>query len=224
MSASLTVPRQKLSRPEIRNRVFIPTKYGRCEFVSFFNLSDQLEHIAIIFKKADRQICPRVRIHSACLTGDLFSSKKCDCGAQLNEALYSFSEEGGIILYLQQEGRGIGLYNKLDAYQLQAKGYDTFQANQALNFVDDLRSYKVAADILQALNIDNIDLLTNNPDKVNQLINAKIKVNKTFKTEVYVCPENYNYLKSKKEKAHHNLALKKSNDYHNASLIFKDDI
>src|SRR5690606_14203700 len=127
-------------------------------------IPDGKEHFAVGFGKWKEQPTPLARIHSECLTGDLFGSRHCDCGDQLNESLSRFRNSGGILLYLRQEGRGIGLYNKLDAYALQARGADTFQANRLLGLGDDLRSFDVAAEMLRALGKTEIRLLSNNPD------------------------------------------------------------
>ena len=142
----------------IRNEVKIPILNGKVigTFITFKNLSDKKEHIAIALGNWQNNRTPLVRIHSECMTGDLFGSTRCDCGHQLEEGIARIEEEGGFILYLRQEGRGIGLYNKLDAYKLQDAGYDTFEANKKLNFPDDLRDYHCAQEMLSALNINEI--------------------------------------------------------------------
>lgn len=194
----------------IRNKVCINTSYGDACFYSFNNLSDKKEHLALVFNKADQCGVPIVRIHSECMTGDVFGSAKCDCGDQLDEAMQTFSEHGGIILYLRQEGRGIGLYNKLDAYSLQNKGFDTFEANQLLHFPDDLREYSVAAEMLHALNIKKIRLLTNNKEKVNDLKKYGIEVEERISTSVFVKEQNKGYLAAKKSKSLHQFSNKKN--------------
>lgn len=187
---------------KIRNRIQIKTKYGICTFVSFSGLGDHLEHFALVFKNAHHHRSPIVRVHSECITGDLFGSCKCDCGKQLNEALSLFQKSGGILLYLRQEGRGIGLYNKLDAYALQEKGFDTFEANVQLNLPKDSRSFSVAAKMLKALRVKHIHLLSNNPDKYNQLKLYGIHIRKVIHTRYYVNVHNKKYLKAKIKVGH----------------------
>lgn len=186
----------------IRNSTPLSTKYGACQLYSFYELSDSKEHIALVFPWKHQSV-PLVRIHSCCVTGEVFSSNYCDCKEQLEEALKRISKDGGIVLYLQQEGRGAGLYNKLDAYALQRQGYDTFEANHLLNFPDDLRSYKVAAEMLHALNVTHIALLSNNPDKYRDLENNQIVVKSVYSTGFYLKKENAAYLHAKIEKAGH---------------------
>lgn len=177
------------------------------EVISFNNLTDGLEHIAIACGPWRMKKYPLVRIHSECLTGDVFSSTRCDCGQQLHEALHAVNREGGIILYLRQEGRGIGLYNKLDSYELQSQGYDTYAANRMLNFPDDLRDYGCAAEMLRAMQIDRIDLLTNNPAKVDQLRAQRIEVRHQRPTRLYMNKHNRAYLRAKVQQGMHMLNL-----------------
>jgi 3,4-dihydroxy 2-butanone 4-phosphate synthase / GTP cyclohydrolase II len=148
-----------------------------------------------------------VRVHSACITGDLFGSKRCDCNKQLHYALKKISEEGGILIYLNQEGRGIGLFNKIKAYSLQEKQFDTVEANEQLGLPIDSRNYSIAANILRNWNISHIRLLTNNPEKIQDIKKYGIQhvekeVLPTFHNE-----HNYHYLKTKKEKLNHNIIL-----------------
>jgi GTP cyclohydrolase II len=168
------------------------------EFVGFDGL-DGLEHVAIRFagRSPDPSRPLLVRLHSECLTGDIFSSARCDCGEQLHEAIGLLAEEGGILLYLRQEGRGIGLYAKLDAYRLQDQGIDTYEANRWLNLPEDARNYTIGARMLQALGINRIRLLTNNPDKVAQLTAAGIDVAEVRRTGVFVTVANRAYLEAK---------------------------
>ncbi len=195
----------------VRNRVTIPVGKDQtypADFVSFHDLSDGEEHIALIFGGADRSTeTPLVRLHSQCLTGDIFNSARCDCGSQLDEAIEAMVKNGGIILYLRQEGRGIGLYNKLDAYSLQDQGLDTYAANQALGFDDDLRDFGIAAEMLHALGIGRIDLLTNNPQKVDTIRAQGIEVRRQQRTGVFYTRHNGHYLRAKADKANHFIDL-----------------
>lgn len=173
------------------------------EIVAFKNLCDDKEHIALIFPTANASKTPLVRLHSECLTGDVFGSARCDCGHQLQEAKNLLGREGGILLYLRQEGRGIGLYPKLDAYRLQSEqGLDTFSANRHLGFEEDERSFEVAAEMLKALGIKNIRLLTNNPDKAASLKMSGIIIEEIVPTGLFVNPHNEHYLQSKRKKGH----------------------
>jgi GTP cyclohydrolase II len=195
----------------VRNSVMIPVGQSQAhtaKFVSFEGLGDDKEHIALVFKGADESTdTPLVRLHSECLTGDVFHSARCDCGAQLDEAVESMAEQGGIILYLRQEGRGIGLYNKIDAYRLQDTGMNTFEANQALGFDDDLRDFSIAAQMLLALGVNEIDLLTNNPEKVKTIRDAGVQVRKQQQTGVFYNRHNGHYLAAKVGVANHNINL-----------------
>jgi len=188
---------------QVRTEILFPTKHGVCKLYSFKGLSDSKEHIALIFGDGNINKTPLVRIHSECKTGDVFGSKLCDCGEQLNEAVSLFSKRGGIIIYLQQEGRNIGLYNKIDTYAIQAKGYDTYEANEILNFPRDARDFKVAAEILIALGIKKIKLLSNNPKKYEQLIENGIDIVSRKNTNLYINNENKNYLEAKIKKGGH---------------------
>ncbi|WP_143342605.1 GTP cyclohydrolase II RibA, partial [Crossiella equi] len=145
--------------------------------------------------------------HSECLTGDVFGSARCDCGPQLREAVERIAEVGGVLLYLRQEGRGIGLYNKLDAYALQDAGLDTYAANTALGLPEDGRDYGPAAQMLADLGIGELDLLTNNPDKAGQLASHGVRVRATVPTGVYVTENNLRYLRAKVDHTGHTLAL-----------------
>ncbi|MDQ2957241.1 MAG: GTP cyclohydrolase II [Actinomycetota bacterium] len=165
------------------------------------------EHVAIVVGDWAEQDVPLVRVHSECLTGDVFGSARCDCGPQLQEALRLVSTHGGIVLYLRQEGRGIGLYNKIDAYRLQDQGLDTYEANRALNRGEDERDFGVAAKMLLALGVSKCCLLTNNPDKQRQLAEHGIDVVERRSTGVYVNGENRSYLETKVARAHHDIAV-----------------
>lgn len=151
------------------------------------------------------------RIHSECLTGDVFGSRRCDCGAQLKEALSHMSERGGgVLIYLRQEGRGIGLYSKFDAYVLQTQGIDTFTANEMLGYADDSREFESASAMLKALDIRHIDLITNNPAKVLALQGCNITINRTLPSGVFLTVENERYLRSKINKKQHTINLNKN--------------
>ena len=176
------------------------------ELLSFHGLKTDKEHVAVIFKQADQtQATPLVRMHSECLTGDVFHSSRCDCGEQLDETINRMGESGGIILYLRQEGRGIGLYNKIDAYKLQSEGMNTYEANNHLGFGDDLRDFTEAAQMLKALGVDKIRLVTNNPKKIRDLKEHGIQIEEVVNTLAHVKDGNENYLKAKISHGKHNL-------------------
>ena len=181
----------------------LPTQFGEFEIIGVLSLRDMKEH-TVIYKgnPFEKENIP-VRIHSECLTGDAFTSLRCDCREQLEYALNFLSkEEDGILIYLRQEGRGIGLFNKLKAYTLQEMGYNTNEANELLGFKADERSYLVAVDILKALRIKSVKLITNNPSKVTGLCDSGIDV--TDRISVAITPNIYNkkYLDTKAESGH----------------------
>ncbi len=190
----------------------LPTDFGNFNIQSFTGLYDNKDHIALIYgniKDIKKHKTLPIRIHSECLTGDVLTSKKCDCGNQLHKSLEIISKnKAGIIIYLRQEGRGIGLSNKIHAYKLQDDGLDTVEANLELGFDDDLRNYEIAADILKYLKIKKVDLITNNPDKINNLKHYGITINKRIPINVGHCPTNRSYLKTKKERMGHLLDIK----------------
>ena len=194
----------------VRQTVRLPITDGahNGDFMTFAGLSDAAEHIAVGLGDWRGATAPLVRVHSECLTGDVFGSQTCDCGKQLHEAIGRLAAEGGVLLYMRQEGRGIGLYNKIDAYALQARGFDTFEANRMLNFADDQREFEPAARMLEALGIARVRLLSNNPDKATQLIAHGIDVVETIATGVFENPHNRRYLETKGTKAGHRLPLK----------------
>lgn len=199
----------------VRARVKIPVgddASNVADFVSFNELTDKEEHVALVFGDADTQKSPLVRIHSECLTGDIFHSARCDCGKQLDEAVKSMSKQGGVLLYLRQEGRGIGLYNKLDAYRLQDDGLDTYAANKQLGFDHDLRDFTAAAQMLQALGIDKIQLLTNNPEKIAAMTKNNIQIVEQVETGVFTNRHNQGYLKAKVDIAKHAINLDPDED------------
>jgi len=173
------------------------------QIAAFRASDDGQEHVALIVGAFGGKV-PLVRLHSECLTGDVFGSLKCDCGPQLREALRLIAAEGGgVLLYLRQEGRGIGLGNKLRAYALQDRGFDTVEANRRLGFADDERDYDHAAAILRALAIDEVRLLTNNPAKVEGLKMAGIRVVERVGHAMPANPHNADYLATKREKSGH---------------------
>jgi GTP cyclohydrolase II len=194
-----------------RARVEVPVRlagggWQTAEMVTFSDLGDGQEHIAVTF--APTTDVPLVRLHSECLTGDVFGSARCDCGPQLAESMQLLAESGGILLYLRQEGRGIGLYNKLDAYRVQDElGLDTFAANRELNFSDDLRDYRPAAEMLRALDATRIRLHTNNPDKAAQLTSYGIAIDEVVPTGIFQTERNRHYLRAKVERSGHTIRL-----------------
>ncbi|MFD5266962.1 GTP cyclohydrolase II [Streptomyces sp. NPDC058335] len=193
-----------------RARVRVPLRFHDgysvdAELVTFHGLADGQEHVAVVLGEPGP--VPLVRLHSECLTGDVFGSARCDCGPQLREAVERIAEHGGVLLYLRQEGRGIGLYNKLDAYALQDQGLDTYQANAALGLPEDARDYTAAAQMLRALDITELDLLSNNPDKAEQLRGLGIGVQERVPTGVFTTPHNVRYLRAKVLTTRHTLPL-----------------
>jgi len=188
----------------IRTRVSVPIRDNiAADMVSFRIDGHKTEDIAVLFSGWEKQADVFVRIHSECLTGDVFGSRRCDCGAQLDEAITRMAVEGGIILYLRQEGRGIGLHNKLDAYALQVeKGQDTFEANTQLGFAEDARDYKIAAQMLADLGVKSVRLLSNNRDKAKALESEGINVAAILPTTVHVTDENASYLEAKQRHGH----------------------
>jgi GTP cyclohydrolase II len=179
---------------------------------TFTGLLDGREHLAIGLGDRARAVggfseVPLVRPHSECLTGDVFGSQRCDCGPQLREAVERIADTGGYVLYLRQEGRGIGLYDKLDAYALQEAGLDTYEANVALGHPADGRDYTVAAQMLHTLQVRRVALLSNNPDKAAQLDQLGIDVLERVPTSVHLSPSNANYLATKARRGLHTLDL-----------------
>ncbi len=193
----------------VRNQVLLPLRLDdgpatAARAFTFGGLLDGREHLALGLgtcaapgRLRDASRPPLVRLHSECLTGDVLGSGRCDCGPQLREAVDRIAGEGGYLLYLRQEGRGIGLYAKLDAYVLQDGGLDTYQANRALGFDDDERDYAVAAQMLAALGVGRVRLLSNNPDKAAQLTRHGIEVSEEVPTAIHRSPDNHRYLAAK---------------------------
>ena len=183
--------------------------YGEFTIKTFKDYIDGGEQIALISNRAaeDATKPPLVRIHSECLTGDVFGSARCDCGRQLELSLSEISKQGGVLLYLRQEGRGIGLSNKIKAYALQDSGLDTVEANHRLGFSADIRDYAMAAQLLHLLKMDTIRLLTNNPHKINSLEKYQIEVSERIPLETIPTRDNIHYLRTKRKKMGHLLDL-----------------
>ena len=173
--------------------------------VTFADLADARQHLALELGRPDRTRLPLVRLHSECLTGDVFGSQRCDCGPQLREAVERITDRGGYVLYLRQEGRGIGLYEKLDAYALQDGGLDTYDANLALGHGADERDYTSAAQMLHALGASRIALLSNNPDKRAQLADLGITIARQVPTALHLNEANAAYLTAKAYRGGHDL-------------------
>jgi 3,4-dihydroxy 2-butanone 4-phosphate synthase/GTP cyclohydrolase II len=195
-------------------KAFLPTKYGTFTVIPFIQKSNRLEHLALIKGTWTREDPVMVRVHSSCMTGDIFGSYRCDCGSQLHEAMRMIEKAGqGVIVYLNQEGRGIGLFNKIKAYNLQEKGRDTVEANLDLGFEEDERDYGVGASILHELGLGKIQLITNNPVKRAGLEGYGITVVNNIRLNIPPNEHNLSYLKTKKNKMGHLLDLLEDKDF-----------
>jgi len=193
---------ERLVKREVE--ITLPTDYGDFRMIGFSNTVDDKEHAAIVKGNIDDGKPVLVRVHSECLTGDVFGSCRCDCGPQLHSALNMIEEEGrGVIVYMRQEGRGIGLLNKLKAYKLQEEGLDTVEANLHLGFEADLRNYEIAAQILKDLGTLKVNLLTNNPLKIEELKAYGISINERVPLQAEMKADNEQYLQTKLEKMGH---------------------
>lgn len=201
-----------LPAARVETRIDLPLRLAGYDTTAvvhtFGGLIDDKEHLALRLGTPGE--VPLVRLHSECLTGDVLGSQRCDCGPQLREAVERIDADGGYLLYLRQEGRGIGLYNKLAAYALQDTGLDTYEANLALGHGADERDYAGAAQMLAALGVTRLRLLTNNPDKAAQLATAGVTVVEQVPTGVHVSPANINYLTAKVRTTDHTLDLRSS--------------
>jgi GTP cyclohydrolase II len=211
----MTLP---LPTPAIRTQVELPLRFAdgyvtEARVFSFDGLVDDREHLAFALGdraaplRGDGPCVPLIRPHSECLTGDVFGSERCDCGPQLREAVERIADVGGYLLYLRQEGRGIGLYSKLEAYALQDAGADTYEANLALGHGEDERSYLAAAQMLHALGASTVALLSNNPYKARQLRSCGVTVVEQVPTGVHLSEANQRYLETKATRGRHTLDL-----------------
>ncbi|MDR6198722.1 GTP cyclohydrolase II [Microbacterium sp. SORGH_AS428] len=205
---------------EIRVQVQVPLRFSDgyatgADVLTFDGLVDGKEHLLLglgdwrgaLARSAAGGDAPLVRPHSECLTGDVFGSERCDCGPQLREAVERIASDGGFLLYLRQEGRGIGLYAKLDAYALQDAGLDTYEANLALGRGEDERDYTAAAQMLRSVGAERIRLLSNNPDKAAQLESLGIQVTDRVRTAVHLSASNARYLAAKRDHTAHAIDL-----------------
>jgi GTP cyclohydrolase II len=199
--------RRRRERVTLYGEAPLPTHRGLFRTVVFRETDGGAEHVALVLGDVAGESVP-VRVHSECLTSEVLGSLKCDCRAQLDRALDLIAERGrGVLLYLRQEGRGIGLGNKIRAYALQAQGHDTYEANRLLGFPDDLRRYDVAADMLRLLGVRSIDLVTNNPLKLAGLEEAGVKIRSRIQLPSPANPHNVEYLKVKRERTGHLIEL-----------------
>lgn len=188
--------------------VRLPTEYGTFNVIAYSNILDGKEHVALVKGEIKENEPTLVRVHSECLTGDIFGSYRCDCGPQLHAALRQIEEAGkGVLLYMRQEGRGIGLINKLKAYRLQDQGLDTVEANEKLGFAADLRDYGIGAQILKDLGVRKMQLLTNNPRKIAGLEGYELEVVERVPLQIGLHSENKRYLQTKKTKLGHLLHI-----------------
>ena len=191
-------------------QIDLPTKYGDFKLKAFKQLTTGEEHLAIIKGEWNPHESVLVRVHSSCFTGDILGSLRCDCGDQLTDAMKMIEIEGkGVVLYMNQEGRGIGLVNKLKAYKLQEEGYDTLEANLKLGFKGDARDYGVGAQILRASGVNRMKLISNNPKKRTGLTGYGLEITETVPIEIDCNIHNEDYLKTKKDRMGHQLKLKK---------------
>lgn len=197
---------------EVGETVNLPSKYGQFKLTPFRQKSDGTEHVAIFKGNWSEKDEVLVRVHSSCLTGDILGSLKCDCGSQLEKAFQMIDQKGsGILLYMQQEGRGIGLFNKISAYKLQEEGMDTVEANLKLGFKDDERDYGIGAQMLRRMGVRKMNLITNNPRKIAGLEGFDIEIVNTTSIEIQPNKYNLKYIETKKNKMGHATCIKTGN-------------
>ena len=188
--------------------VSLPTEHGEFRLVAYRQIDTNEEHLALVKGTWKKDEAVLTRVHSSCVTGDIFGSHRCDCGPQLHAAMRMIEREGrGVVVYMQQEGRGIGLVNKLRAYKLQEEGHDTVEANRLLGFDSDVRDYGVGAQILHDLGVRRMKLLTNNPRKRTGLIGYGLEIVENVALEITANEHNRSYLLTKKLKMGHHLSL-----------------
>lgn len=193
---------------KVGNKVSLPTEYGTFQLIPFLQKSNGLEHMALVKGEWNEDEPVLVRVHSSCATGDILGSKRCDCGAQLHKAMQMIEKEGkGVLIYMQQEGRGIGLMNKIAAYKLQEEGLDTVEANIHLGFKPDERDYGCGAQMLRHLGVHKMRFMTNNPTKRVGLEAYGLEIVENVPIEIAPNEYDYNYLKTKKERMGHNLHI-----------------
>lgn len=196
-----------IPRDEVPSEAMLPTEYGDFRIKVFHEPSTQLDHVALTLGEMEGPDPVLIRIHSECLTGDVFRSQRCDCGPQLHAALDAIVQKGwGVLLYLRQEGRGIGLHAKIQAYHLQDEGADTMDANLMLGLPADGRNYTIAADMLNSLGVRHVNVLTNNPEKVEQLQAHNINVVTRSPLIVGVNDVNRSYLETKRSRMGHHIS------------------
>ncbi|WPP51649.1 GTP cyclohydrolase II [Catalinimonas niigatensis] len=198
---------QKLVRQAETN---LPTRFGTYKMIGYAGEADNpMPHLAMVSEKTDFTKPVLVRIHSECMTGDVFASLRCDCGEQLDQSMMMTGKDGGVVIYLRQEGRGIGLINKMKAYNLQDQGLNTAEANVHLGFEIDERDYGIAIEILRDLNISSVLLMTNNPDKLESLKKSGVQVLGRVPIEIKPHQENLDYLQTKQNLMGHLLDISK---------------